>query len=375
MLRMQRALKRDIPVLRKFLLSAGAAAIVFGCAVAPEPVAEAPPPVYPPPPEHPRYYYDRTILSSADVVEDTAKDRFRRFATGESIRGRGFDKPFDVEVAGGRIFVSDTVARRVYALDFARRDFYELGTDGMGRLVKPLGLAVDGAGRLYVADGAAKRVVVFNYDGEYVTAVASDEFLERPSSVAVNADGSRIYIVDTGGVSSRDHRIRVFDFSGAHLFDIGTRGGENGEFNLPLSAAVAPNGDLHVLDTGNFRVQVFSPDGAFKFSFGAAGRRPGLFSHPKGISIDREGKVFVTDTAFGNFQIFDSAGRILMFIGDRDERGGPGKFILPAGIDVDESGRIYVVDQFFRKIDVFRPAALPAEAPIGAQAADLQAKE
>ncbi|MFM9845832.1 MAG: hypothetical protein ACKVP3_01560 [Hyphomicrobiaceae bacterium] len=320
---------------------------------------------WPPPPDEPRYYFERTLFSSMDVVEETSEDQFRRFATGEALTGRGLDKPFGVLAIDGRVFVGDTVSQQVFVFDFPRRQFYEFGQQGMGRLVQPLGMAADRVGHIYVCDGSAHRINVYALDGAYIKSVGSEELLENPSSVAVNSDGSRIYVVDTGRVDSDLHRVRVFDGDGRHLFDIGRRGPADGEFNLPLGAAVGPNGLLHVVDTGNFRVQVFSPDGHFLTKFGGIGRRPGNFAHPKGITIDGEGKIFVTDTAFGNFQIFDQSGRILMFVGNRNERGGPGQFVLPAGITVDVDGRVYVVDQFFRKIDVFRPATLAATAPIG----------
>lgn len=339
--------------------------VVVACAApreAPKPIDI---PVYPPPPEEPRYYYDRTIFSSGDVIEDTSADQFRRFATGESATGRGLDKPFGVAALNGRVFVGDTVARRVFVFDFPRKSFSELGGDGMGRLAKPLGIAADQAGHLYVCDSAAKRVNVYGLDGTYLLSIGKAEDFQRPSSVAASADGSRIYVLDTGGVKSQDHRVRVYDAAGKHLFDIGRRGSNDGEFNLPLDVAVGPDGRVYVVDAGNFRVQVFSPDGQFLMKFGSAGRRPGQFSHPKGIAVDTEGKIFVADTGFANFQIFDRQGQVLMFIGTRSERGGPGEFLLPAGISVDVDGRVYVVDQFFRKVDVFRPASLPDGAPPG----------
>lgn len=342
--------------------------LIFAIAACAAP-REAPKPIeipaYPPPPEQPRYYYDRTIFSSGNVIEDTSADQFRRFATGESATGRGLDKPFGVVAVNGRVFVGDTVARRVFVFDFPRKSFGEVGAEGMGRLAKPLGMAADQVGHLYVCDGAAKRVNVYGLDGAYMMSIGSADDFQRPSSVAASADGSRIYVLDTGGVKSQDHRIRVYDAAGKHLFDIGRRGANDGEFNLPLDVTVGPDGRVYVVDAGNFRVQVFSPDGQFLMKFGAAGRRPGQFSHPKGIAVDSDGKIFVADTGFANFQIFDSQGQVLMFIGTRSERGGPGEFLLPAGIAVDVDGRIYVVDQFFRKVDVFRPASLPAGAPAG----------
>lgn len=350
------AVKRVVTVVLLLVLAACAA-----------PKEAAAPQVYawPPPPEPARYYYERTIYSSNDLAEKSAADRLREFATGEQRTGRGLDKPFDILAIRGRIYVTDTVSSRVAVFDFPNKRFFEIGTEGMGRLAKPFGLAADRNGHIYVTDGAAKRIQVYDLDGRYVRSIGDEKTLERPSSVAVNADGTRIYVVDTGGVGSEEHKVRVFDNNGAHLFDIGRRGGGKGEFNLPLNAAVAPDGRLYVVDTGNFRLQVFSPDGAFLSTFGSAGRRPGNFSHPKGISIDGEGKVFVTDTAFGNFQIFDREGQLLLFIGERNELGGPGQFLLPAGIAVDDDGRIYVVDQFFSKIDVFRPASVPAESGRG----------
>ena len=52
---------------------------------------------------------------------------------------------------------------------------------------------------------------------------------------------------------------------------------------------------------------------------------------------------------------------MLLFIGNRDEQGGPAKYMLPAGIDVDEDGRIYLIDQYFSKLEIFRPAKLTRE--------------
>ncbi len=342
------------------------AVILTGCTVATEQTVTEEVLVYPPPPERPRYYFERTLLGSTDVVEETTSDRLRMFATGESSRGRGFAKPFDVLAVDGRIFIGDTVARRVAVLDFPRKRYFEIGTEGKGRLRKPLGIAADKQGLLYVLDGTAKRIQVYDLDGNHIRTIGHAVEMKRPSGLAVNADGSRLYVVDAGGVENREHMIRVLDSAGELVKTIGQRGKDEGNFNLPLKIAIGPGEKLHVVDAGNFRVQIFSPDGEFLSTFGEPGRFPGMFSHPKGIAVDREGKIFVVDTGFANFQIFDSEGRLLLFIGQRSESGGgPGRYLLPAGISVDGDGRVYVVDQFYRKVDVFRPAELPADAPIG----------
>ena len=365
----------DHPVLpdsgrRKLLAGASGlllSAALTGCA-APPPEEDPFDPsslVYPPPPETPRFYYDRTIWGSNSVTEETSADRFRRFATGESIRGQGFAKPYGVFAHEGRIFVSDTVSRRVHAFDYPRKRYYTIGTKGVGRLRKPFGLAVDDAGNLYVVDGTTKRVMVYDLEGNYQTAIGIDSGLERPVGIAVSPDGDRIYVVDTGGVSSRNHGVHIFDRRGNKIRAVTTRGSEEGEFNLPKDCALGPDGNLYVVDTGNFRVQVFDGEGNFLRTFGEAGRYPGQFGHPKGVALDRDGKIYVSDTNFGIFQIFNNEGRILMAVGNRSDDGGPGTFLLPAGISVDVDGRIYVVEQFFRKTEVFRPAAVPEDWPVG----------
>ena len=357
---------------------AGAIALVFlnactgmelpvGSTEEAEPYAQL---VYPPPPAKARFIHEATIRGSADVVAETGGDRFRQFATGYGRRSEAFGKPFGLVARNGRLFVSDTVRRLVHVLDRASGGYHQIGADGPGRLTKPLGLAVDDSGTVYVCDITTQRVLTYGVGGEFLQAIGGPMHLKLPSSVAVTPDGSRIFVLDTGGVDSRQHRIVVFDASGRRVRTIGTRGSGAGQFNLPLSIERAPGGKLLVVDSGNFRVQTLTAGGRALSAFGRPGRYPGQFGHPKDLALDGSGNIYVTDSNFGVFQIFNPPGRILLSIGERNEQGGSGRFLLPAGIDVDFDGRVYVVDQYFRKIEVFRPAGLPASAAPGGRGAE-----
>jgi len=333
-----------------FLLLAGCA----GHTKPPTPVV-----VYPPPPDEPKFYFERTLRVSTDVEGISGMDRFRMAVTGSVQVVDGLVKPFGIATYKGRVFITDTVARSVKVFDLTQNKYFEFGTDEPGALAKPLGIDVSAKGEVFVSDNTRKRVAVYTVDGKFLRAIGGPKLFSRPSGLAVNRQGTRLYVVDTGGVQSINHHVYMFDAqSGELIKTIGNRGNADGDFNLPLQAATANDGTLYVVDSGNFRVQAFDADGHFRSKFGTIGRRSGQFARPKGIAVDGYGRVYVVDTAFGNFQIFTGDGKLLLFVGNRSERAGPANFMLPAGIDVDEDGRVYVVDQFFRKVDIFRPAHL-----------------
>jgi len=346
--------------LKKLLVMAIAAC---AAACAPVPQRTEPPKaaalVYPGPPDEPRFAYEWTLYSSTDVELENRETQFRRRITGEGRSGTGLAKPYAVAVHRGRIFLSDSVERFVKAFDVPQGRFFTVGAEGPGRLAKPLGIDVDRSGALYVADATLRAVMVYDRDGKFLRKIGNEKMFDRISSVTVDPGGERVYAVDIGGVNSENHRVRVFDgATGNHLFDIGTRGKGPGEFNLPRDLAIGRDGQLYVVDGGNFRVQVFDAAGRYLHAFGSIGKQLGNFARPKEVATDRDGNVYVVDTAFGNFQLFSPEGDLLMFIGERSEQDGPARYMLPSGVYVDEDGRVYVVDQWFRKVDVFRPASL-----------------
>ena len=229
--------------------------------------------VWPEPPEKPRFHYERTITGTGDIMgEKTAQEKWMQVATGQGRASEGFAKPYHVAVHKGRIHVTDTLAQKVLVFDVPNsRSFSIGGGDGRGALTKPIGIDIDDNGMIYVADVSGKRVVMYDEKGKFIRDFGAKATLVRPSGVAVNAEGTRVFAVDTGGVASatEEHRVRVYEVAtGKHLFDIGSRGGEEGKFNLPLQAAMGPDGNLYVLDSGNFRIQVFDQEGNFIRKFG-----------------------------------------------------------------------------------------------------------
>lgn len=314
---------------------------------------------WPKPPEVPRYVYEGSLRSAATLAADNASFQFRSMLTGENKADfRSFAKPFDVAARGGKIVVTDTVARVAVMFDVPRRKVFPFGHRGDGKgndtLLKPLGLGMDAKQWIYIADVSARDVKVFDPLGMLVRVIGSKDELERPVDVAPNEAGDRIYVLDAGGISSEKHRVIVFDTEGNKIKEIGKRGTAEGEFNLPSQLTVGKDGNLYVLDANNFRVQVFSAEGEFIRAWGKVGRNLGNLARPRGIALDNENNVYITDAVFRNFQVFKPTGELLLFIGEQGLDDKPGQYVLPAGIAVDETNRVYVVDQVHFKIDVLR---------------------
>lgn len=338
-----------------------------GCAQLPEEkvatAKESKPLLFPPPPEETRFVFESAIYGSADVTRKIVESSFKDFVTGgneqESAGSDPLAKPYAVAVHQGRIFVTDTVARSVKVFDIPEGRYFILGDEDPGRLIKPLGIDVDAAGNVYVADATAKKIMIYNRDGKFLRQIGSEGMFDRLTSVTVDKKGQKLYVVDIGGVRSENHRVRVLDAQdGKLLYDIGKRGSGEGEFNLPRDIAIGKDGILYVVDGGNFRVQVFDAEGKFLRTFGQVGKKYGHFARPKEVSTDTAGNLYVMDAAFGNFQVFDPEGNLLLFVGDRSSRDGPAQYMLPSGIFVDEDGRVFVVDQWFHKVEIYRPAKL-----------------
>ncbi len=343
------------------------------CAQAPQlsTKKEAPPLVFPLPPDEARFIYERTIRSSRDVDTSVAPTSVEELLTGKGSSAKDIPlrKPYAIAVHQGRLFVSEPTTAIVKVFDAAANKYFTIGNEEPGRLAMPIGLDVDGAGNLYVADAGAKAIMVYDRDGNFLRKLAGAKIGEEPlfqrlASVAVDKKGEKIYAVDIGGTlasatTPEVHRVRVFDAkSGKHLFDIGKRGAGPGDFNLARDAVIDGNNNLIVVDGGNFRVQVFTADGKFVREFGRLGQQIGDFSRPKEVSVDPTNNIYVIDTGFENFQIFTPEGKLLMSIGSGGDEDTPARYRLVSGITVDEDGRVYVVDQQFKKIDIFRPATL-----------------
>lgn len=262
-----------------------------------------------------------------------------------------FDRPIGIAMdASGRVYVADTLNHRVQVFNGDGAFSHKWGSLGNsdGQFNFPSGIAVDESGNVYVADTMNLRVQVFSASGTFLhkwgTGGAGDGQFNFPSGIAV--DSGKVYVTD-----HVNHSVQVFGSDGTFLRKWGSFGNGNGLFNTPEGIVINRSGTVYVADHVNHRVQVFSGDGTFLRKWGTKGPGDSQFNHPTGIALDQSGKVYVADRDNHRVQVFSSDGILLLKWGTSGT--GNSQFNSPRGMVVDGSRRAYVVDRKNHRVQVF----------------------
>jgi|GEM_PF-584153 len=207
-------------------------------------------------------------------------------------------------------------------------------------LTRPGGLALDGAGNLYVAEQYFYYIKKLDPMGQLLSrwgglGSGNGEF-NRPWGVAVDKQGY-VYVTDIN-----NHRIQKFDNTGRHVTSWGSEGSEPGNFKQPWGIGLDLQSNVYVVDSDNARIQKFNRNGDYLGSWGSYGRAKGQFIAPRGLAVDNQGNVYVTDESLDNIQKFDKAGKFLASWANPTAQ--PGLIGQLAGIAVDQQGNLYIVD-------------------------------
>ena len=205
-------------------------------------------------------------------------------------------------------------------------------------------VATDSQDRVYVFQRKDPPVVIFDRDGNYlgcwgIGAVKEahgmkivDDLVyttDRPDSVAVSftLDGKPLLVLGKRGVHS-DTGCETSPWLALRAA---------GPFNHPTEMMPHPNGDIYVTDGyRNCRVHRFTSDGRLVKSWGTPGRAEGQFHLPHSLAIDPDGKLYVADRANKRIQIFSPDGD---FIGMWTGMGGPND------ITRGKDGTFYIAEQ------------------------------
>jgi DNA-binding beta-propeller fold protein YncE len=227
---------------------------------------------------------------------------------------------------------------------------------------EPQGVAVDDAGRVYVAEHAGYRLRLIDVK-RAVTLLAGDgksgsdngagavASFNNPMGLAVTPTGGRVVVADYF-----NNRLRELTPTGqagwlvADLYD-GADGpndvtGQPSALWYPTAVAIEPSGA--VLITDSYRHRIRRLDGTQMTTL------PGWdkLERPAGVAVDSKGHIYIADT--GHHRILKltvtDTGQSVSVLAGTGQSGlveGPGaeaRFNEPRGLAVTKSGTVYVAD-------------------------------
>lgn len=274
----------------------------------------------------------------------------------------GSSKPIDVAVDPlGTVFVLDEGNEEihVFAQDLTFNTKFSVRTQARcinrqtltpGQ-VRPATVAVDSSRNVYVATRLENRIVKMNNTGQLICLTEWDKRdTGEPGPVnditvfEDNVSGN-VYVAEGGA------GIFVYDLNGIRKNVTFRNGNVNVQFNNAVGVAVDALGNIYVTDQGNKRVQKFKPTGELITQWGTEGPKERQFLKPTGIALDPAGNVYVTDSVADRVQKFSGDGTFLTQFGFSGS--GDGQFNAPTGITVDSTNRVYVADTGNNRIQVF----------------------
>ena len=229
--------------------------------------------------------------------------------------GRGFQLPSSMAIrADGVIFVvsrgkSSTKNSNGIQMVTKDHDFLgQIGTygAGLGGMMWPTSVVLDGDENLYLADEYFNKVTKYDREGnpitEWGTKGSGDGQFNQPSGLLVQ--DQLIYLVD-----SRNNRIQMYSLDGEFQGQWGSGGDGEGEFNLPWGISDDSEGNIYIADWRNDRIQKFDSNGNYISAIG--GGKTSVLDRPSDVAVDPDGNIYVTDWGSQRLLVLDQSGSIL----------------------------------------------------------------
>lgn len=370
------------------------------------------------------------VLSPGNTI--TVAGKYRAWTStqdGIAATSANLDQPASVGFDGaGNMYIADSAHNEIRMVCFSSTSATIAGTSCSGagiiatiagtgdtgykgdngpakdsELSAPTGVALDGAGNLYIAD-AANNVIrkitaatgvittfagtgTMGFGGDGKQATASGVELADPTGVTADAAGN-IYIADTA-----NQRIRRVDAStgiittAAGNGDLsglgdgkGTYSGDGGlataaGLSLPFAVAFDPSGNMYIPDSANHRIRVVAAVGGAITSASTittiAGTGGGgnatcptgpaisqTLNTPSGVAIDAAGNIYIADTQDSCIRKVNAATGIISSIAMNGATAislagavDQAQVYAPIGLAIDGMGNVYYADFYYMIVD------------------------
>lgn len=250
--------------------------------------------------------------------------------------------------------------------------------DGAAQAAKfnlPMAVALDKEGGVYIADGnnnAIRKIspagIVTTYAGQRRTlppigsmASGSTGSLDFPTGVAVDGAGNLYVASNYNNIICKIAPDGTMTIIAGQMGNDGSVDGKGAEvrFGKPRAVAVDSAGNVYVIDEKYNTVRKIAPDGMVTTLAGnpavADGSKDGTltaatFSSPRGLAVDAKGFVYVADSGNNLIRKITPDGVVTTLAGHAgaagfaDGKGDAARFSAPRGVAVDEDGNVYVAD-------------------------------
>ena len=293
----------------------------------------------------------------------------------------------------GNLYIADGQVRKLDAqgrlTTVAGSGWGAIGDHGSARaaqLLGPVGIALDGAGNIYVSTSAR---LIRKIDGNgIITTVAGDGEqgfdtdgvpatsapLNAPHGITVDRAGN-LYIADAD-----NHRVRQVGVDGVIHTVAGTGlpgfAGDGGAANVaqlsePSGVAVDTAGNMYIADTGNNRVRKVTPsgvistiagNGAAAYTGDGGPAAAASLSAPVGVYADASGNIYIADTGNHSVRVVSTGGIIATIAGTGiaggSQDGLPARSAplqAPVAVAKDAEGNLFIADRDDLRIRRVRP--------------------
>jgi serine/threonine protein kinase, bacterial len=317
------------------------------------------------------------------------------FAEGIGTAAR-FNRPFRIAVdSAGTIYVADFLNNRVRKINPATGQSSTLAGNGGGgningvtgatsEISQPVGIAVDSAGNVYVAQNNSNLIREINGATGATTTLAGDgtagyldgstgalSQFSNPQDVAVDAAGN-VYVADAD-----NNRIRKIDQTTGIVSTLagnGTAASTNGStgsassFNYPVGLALDASGNLYVGEFSGRRVRKVNTTTGATSTLAATLTGTDAFNSVYDVAIDGVGNIIVPDPFNYRVRKINAVTEAVTTIagtgvqGSLDGTSTTAQFDSPTGAAVDAAQNIYIVEsntQRIRKIEGNTPVVPP----------------
>jgi len=253
-------------------------------------------------------------------------------------------------------------------------DYTPLATIRKG-LTYPTDVAASNSGSIYVVDGLAKKILIYNKGYLLSGSISS---IENPTAVAVS--GSTVYVAD-----NKSKSVKILSATGSPVGEL-KKGSATATFKLPRNIAVDAAGRIYVVDQFADAIEVFDAAGNYTATIAglsmpqdavAVGDELFVIDQPLQSSTTTGGTSGSSSLRLSRIRAFDISAVPAVEVAKTFPTYGTdtttGQYISLKGIAVDPHNNLYANDSYLNTLYKFDTAgqflgaiAEPVTTPLGA---------